>query len=205
MEQGTWTATYNYPECGPWGITLKDQLTTNSRLNASFSQRAWEDAKQNGCLPAPCKPYPRWPPPARTGYVYPVAGNKKPQEVLDLGGSDFANDATCGGQPFIANNLTRPTSWPASPCLGASNTGCPQAYRPVAGSLAVYRSQGTERYGGSSQTGTNAALPDALPKDAGMAQKIAEQILLTPTEHWFNQPAPHLKAGAVPNCGSGKQ
>jgi len=78
------TRSYHAPvSCGPWGITLDDTLRTQSRLNASFDQRSWEDAKLDGCLPRVCNPLPSWPP---QNFIYPSGdGNKKPQELLDLG------------------------------------------------------------------------------------------------------------------------
>lgn len=71
---------YDYPQCGPWGISLNEQLGQVAQLNSSFSQRGWEDAKQSGCLPQPCAPYPTWPPPQRNGFVYPVS-DEQPQVV----------------------------------------------------------------------------------------------------------------------------
>lgn len=70
--------------CGPWGITLQDQLRTQSELNASFSQHAWADAQLSGCLPRTCNPLPKWPPPPGEGFIYPTL-EKKQQELLDLG------------------------------------------------------------------------------------------------------------------------
>ena len=72
-------------EEGPWGTTLNGQLRQNARTLSAFSTRAWEDAKQDGCLPQPCmNPYPDWPPPAGRGFVYP-AMEKKNQEILRRG------------------------------------------------------------------------------------------------------------------------
>lgn len=87
---------YDYSNAGPWGVTVNDQLKTTSQLNTSFSQRAWEDAKQDGCLPQPCLSLPQWPPPAGQGFVYPTQ-QKKPIEILDLGTSGFHDQQV----PFV--------------------------------------------------------------------------------------------------------
>lgn len=84
LGEGAADRTYNFPSCGPWGVTLDDQLRTESRLNASFSQDAWANAQLTGCLPRPCRPLPNWPPPPGQGFIYPTL-EKKPQELLDLG------------------------------------------------------------------------------------------------------------------------
>lgn len=127
---------YNYPQCGPWGITLSDELRTQSRLNTAFSQRAWAGAKQDGCLPAPCGTLPTWPPPRGDGFVYPSL-SKKPQELLTLG-----EDNTSGfGHPW-ASRAPRSAErhhkfWEA----GANPNGCPldQAIGAAGGSAPVYK------------------------------------------------------------------
>ena len=63
---------------------MDDQLRTESRLNASFSQNAWANAQLTGCLPRPCRPPPSWPPPPNEGFIYPTL-EKKQQELLDGG------------------------------------------------------------------------------------------------------------------------
>ena len=68
-----------YNQCGPWGVTLDEELSRQSRLNASFSQYAWEEAKQNGCLPCPGRSLPKWPPTGK--YIYPEM-SKVPEVVL---------------------------------------------------------------------------------------------------------------------------
>lgn len=68
---------YEYPNCGPWGITLNDQLRNTSVLNTTFSQRGWESAKQDGCLPQPSTKLPTWPPPKGVGFVFPTDQKKK--------------------------------------------------------------------------------------------------------------------------------
>ena len=89
---------YQYPQCGPWNQTVDGQLDRNAQLNTSFSQRGWTDAKQDGCLPAPCGPYPSWPPPQRSGYIYPT-DDSEPQVVQ---GSAYVQDS-----PFIDNPKPR--------------------------------------------------------------------------------------------------
>lgn len=71
---------YDYPNEGAWGNTVQQQLSTNAKLNASFSSHAWEDAKQNGCLTAPCgssASLPSWPPPPKNGFIYPAQDKQK--------------------------------------------------------------------------------------------------------------------------------
>lgn len=75
---------YVAPSCGAYGISLDDQLRTESRLNASFSQNAWANAQLSGCLPRPCRPPQKWPPTPGQGFIYPTL-EKKQQELLDLG------------------------------------------------------------------------------------------------------------------------
>lgn len=97
---------YEYPNCGPWGITLNDQLRTTSKLNTTFSQRGWEDAKQDGCLPQPCTKLPSWPPPKGVGFIFPT-DQKKPQEIMDLNATE--HDCAIGDMavPFVdAHNDT---------------------------------------------------------------------------------------------------
>jgi hypothetical protein len=77
--------TYVAPSsCGaPWGITLDDELRSQSKLNASFSQEAWTNSMLNGCQPKPCMPTPEFPPPPHQ-FIYPQLQTKS-QEILDLG------------------------------------------------------------------------------------------------------------------------
>lgn len=74
---------YVYPNCGPWGVTVDQALATQSRLNSTFSETQWQNAKMDGCLPQPGLPYPQWPPPPNT-FIYPTL-QKGPTQVLDLG------------------------------------------------------------------------------------------------------------------------
>src|SRR5579872_3672742 len=98
--------TYQYPNCGPWGITLDDELRTESRLNASFSQRSWEDARLDGCLPRPGRPLPRWPPPPGKGFIYPTM--EKGQTVLqDLGVAKNCPSMYHEEPPFVECKKTR--------------------------------------------------------------------------------------------------
>ncbi len=56
-------ASFDYPNKGPFGICLQEQLQTTFDQNSAFSQRAWENAKQNcqyGCVLPPG--IPQWPP-----------------------------------------------------------------------------------------------------------------------------------------------
>ena len=56
---------------GPWGSTINEQIKTTAALNVPFDQQQFQEAKQNGCMQAPCKAYPTWPPPFGTGFIYP--------------------------------------------------------------------------------------------------------------------------------------
>jgi hypothetical protein len=78
---------YQQSQCGPWGIRLDQQMQRGATLNASFDQLQWEDAKLNGCQPAPCQEYPSWPPPEGTGFIYPSLEKTTPAKLLgeDLG------------------------------------------------------------------------------------------------------------------------
>lgn len=119
-DQRTEQRTYHYPQCGPWGITLSDELNTQARLNTSFSQRAWADAKQNGCQPPPGESYPSWPPPRGDGFVYPTL-SKKPQELMTLG-----EDVSGGfGQPFSCSAPRSADRYQKFWEQGANPAGCP--------------------------------------------------------------------------------
>ncbi|HEY9815624.1 MAG TPA: hypothetical protein V6D20_07480, partial [Candidatus Obscuribacterales bacterium] len=105
-------------------MTLNDQLGVASQLNTTFSQRAWEDAKQDGCLPKPHLALPQWPPPAGRGFVFPTA-QKKPQELLDLGAAEF-NDQEV---PFMTPRLQQPL--PPTACgLPSAATETYQPHQP---------------------------------------------------------------------------
>ena len=59
-----------YSEIGPYGINLQQQFDTNNATNTAFDSLAWENAKQDGCLPPPCQPgLPDWPPPKGDGFI----------------------------------------------------------------------------------------------------------------------------------------
>jgi hypothetical protein len=91
-------------ECGPWGLQQTQILDRAARLNAAYSTFAWENAKQDGCLPCPGAPgtrcggmppsnaYPTWPPPANKGFIYPVL-SKQDESVIGAAG---ANPDICG-------------------------------------------------------------------------------------------------------------
>ena len=67
---------------GPWGTTINQQMQTASALNVPFDQQQFEEAKQNGCLQAPCKAYPSWPPPYGTGFIYPSLEKAEQKQVM---------------------------------------------------------------------------------------------------------------------------
>ena len=64
--------TFQESQTGPWGHSLGGQVARTAALNVPFDQVQFEEAKQNGCLAAPCKAYPSWPPPYGTGFIYPT-------------------------------------------------------------------------------------------------------------------------------------
>jgi hypothetical protein len=78
MANGNSAFGFDYPNKGPFGICLQEQLQTTFDQNSAFSQRAWENAKQNcqyGCVLPPG--IPQWPPgvtplsaPATMGLAY---------------------------------------------------------------------------------------------------------------------------------------
>ena len=67
---------------GPGGTQLHQHLTKSAAMNVPFDQLQFEEAKQNGCLPAPCKAYPSWPPPYGTGFIYPSIQKADPGPPL---------------------------------------------------------------------------------------------------------------------------
>ena len=72
---------YQEPQNGPWGHTINGQIERTAELNVPFDQNQFQEAKQNGCLPPPCKAYPSWPPPYGVGFIYPSL-QKGTQETL---------------------------------------------------------------------------------------------------------------------------
>ena len=67
---------------GPWGTTINQQIQTASAMNVPFDQQQFEEAKQNGCLQAPCKAYPSWPPPYGTGFIYPSLQKAEQDQIM---------------------------------------------------------------------------------------------------------------------------
>jgi len=72
---------YQESQNGPWGQTINGQIERTAELNVPFDVHQFQEAKQNGCLQAPCKAYPSWPPPYGTGFIYPSL-QKGTQETL---------------------------------------------------------------------------------------------------------------------------
>ncbi len=70
---------YQESEGGPFGIQLSQELGRTMRTNTAFSQMAWENAKQDGCLPCPGRRLPSWPPCGN--FIYPTLDKEK-QTVL---------------------------------------------------------------------------------------------------------------------------
>lgn len=68
-------------QAGPFGTTLNGQIARTAELNVPFDENQYEEAKQNGCVQSTCKPYPQWPPPYGTGFIYPSI-QKGTQETL---------------------------------------------------------------------------------------------------------------------------
>ena len=62
---------FQQKQAGPFGTTLNGQMARAAELNVPFDQNQFEEAKQNGCMQATCKEYPKWPPPYGTGFIYP--------------------------------------------------------------------------------------------------------------------------------------
>lgn len=133
---------YFFPSCGPWGTTIDDQLRTESRLNASWSQQAWESAKLDGCLPRPGRPLPRWPPPAGTGFIYP-SSEKAAQTVLDLGVARQCPEIYAEEPPFVECRKTRKRIGPVldtvnpneCPPSGAKARTCPETAAKIAAKI----------------------------------------------------------------------
>jgi hypothetical protein len=62
-----------YSTKGPYGTNLDQQLHQNFLTNTAFSQRAWENTKQDQCLPPPGGPQlPMWPPIRGNSVRYPA-------------------------------------------------------------------------------------------------------------------------------------
>lgn len=79
MEKGG----YQQQECGPWGITLTQELDRTMRTNTAFSQFAWESAKQEGChYPCPERKLPSWPPCGK--FIYPTLQKDGAQKVVGV-------------------------------------------------------------------------------------------------------------------------
>lgn len=72
---------FQRPQAGPWGSTMNSRLERASQLQIPFDEWGYTEAMQNGCLPPPCNPYPVWPPPPGTGFIYPNL-QKEEQETL---------------------------------------------------------------------------------------------------------------------------
>jgi hypothetical protein len=71
---------YDLPECGPFGITLSQELGRMQNSNVSFSEQAWQAARQEGCIACPGRTLPSWPPP-NSQFLYPTLQKEK-QTVL---------------------------------------------------------------------------------------------------------------------------
>lgn len=176
---------YQYPECGPWGITMSDQLRTASRLNTTFSQRSWADAKQDGCLPPPCGKYPSWPPPRNDGFVYPTM-QKKPQELLTLGESNAGFEQPWARQAPRQSSGSQHQFWEA----GQSPNGCPLGQGIGAHDDLVWsppQAFGVVGVGGGTNGG--GAFSSSSPNDNGVvyrdlsfevASKLANEFLSQP-------------------------
>lgn len=76
-------------QCGPQGLQLNAELATMAKLNAPFSQWAWEVAKQDGCLPCASQGFPTWPPKTDSAFTYPTL-----QTIEEVAGLDTANYGT---------------------------------------------------------------------------------------------------------------
>lgn len=73
---------YQQPQTGPWGQSMNKQLDASARLNTPFSQRGWEEAKSNGCLPPPCRNYPTWNSNPSISFIYPSMQKNQPEVLL---------------------------------------------------------------------------------------------------------------------------
>jgi hypothetical protein len=95
---------YQESQAGPWGGTLNGQIEQTAKLNMPFDQLQYENAKQNGCIPPPCKPYPVWPPPMGTGFIYPTL-EKTQQSTL------YGEEKGCWpmAAPFVDQNPVLPS------------------------------------------------------------------------------------------------
>ncbi len=75
------TRGYQQEECGPWGVSLTQELDRTMRTNTAFSQFAWESAKQEGChYPCPERSMPSWPPCGK--FIYPTLQKNGTQKVI---------------------------------------------------------------------------------------------------------------------------
>lgn len=72
---------FQQKQAGPFGTTINGQMARAAELHVPFDQNQFEEAKQNGCVQSTCKPYPQWPPPYGTGFIYPSI-QKGTQETL---------------------------------------------------------------------------------------------------------------------------
>ena len=110
------------------GITVDEQLARNATLNSSFSQRAWEAAKQEGCLACPNRPRPKWPP----NYIYPTSDGRHVEDPVV--GADACvgtdNDSTQGAAYFQRPQSILPFPPPA-PFQGAPTLYNAPAVQPV--------------------------------------------------------------------------
>lgn len=109
-------ASYQQPSCGPWGVTLEEEMGRTMKMNTAFSQFAWESAKQDGCLPCPRTNLPQWPPTGK--FLYPTM-QKESEEVLGAHQYNPDISACPSGAPWRDN-----TSQVAGRRNGRNATSC---------------------------------------------------------------------------------
>lgn len=61
----------------PYGLSVEGHLENTARLNTSFDNQGWLNAKQNVALPCPGKPRPTWPP----HWIYPMPRSNETELV----------------------------------------------------------------------------------------------------------------------------
>ena len=72
----------------PYGLSVEGHLDNTARLNTTFDNQGWLNAKQNVGLPCPGKPRPTWPP----HWIYPLPRSNE-TELVRYPGTETRNSA----------------------------------------------------------------------------------------------------------------
>lgn len=145
-------------------------------MNASFSQYAWESAKQDGCLPAPRLQYPSWPP-SKGAFLYPTSDDKN--EVV-IGDAQYnPMNKPYQNEPFQAMNERAPNfcSLPPNPTYG-------QAFEPAGAGLKQLAAQDKQDSYHADLAFAEAVLngPDALKSYSARARTPEPPLELEPIQ-----------------------